>query len=42
MKIDKKYYFIVYISEILFFQTTLILLGKLTKRLSSTSFTEKY
>ena len=42
MIIDKKYYFIVYISEILFFQTILFLLGKFTKRLyNSTSLTEK-
>ena len=41
MIIDKKYYFIVYISEILFFQTILFLLGKFTKRLYSTSLTEK-
>ena len=42
MIIGKKYYFMVYISEILFFQTTLFLFGKFTKRLYSTSLTEKY
>ena len=42
MIIGKKYYFTVYISEMLFFQTTLFLFGKFTKRLYSTSFTEKY
>ena len=41
MIIDKKYYFIVYISEILFFQTIFFLLGKFTERLYSTSLTEK-
>ena len=43
MIIDKKYYSTVCISEVLlFFQTTLFLLGKFTKRLYSTSLTEKY
>ena len=42
MIIDKKYCFTVYISEILFFQTTLFSYGKFTKTLYSTKLTEKY
>ena len=43
MIMDKKYYSIVYILEtLLFFQTTLILLGKFTKSLHSTSLSEKH
>ena len=43
MIINKKYCSIVYISEILlFFQTSLFLFRKFTKRLYSTSPTEKY
>ena len=41
MIIDKKYYSIAYISEILFFQTTLLLFGKFNKGLYSTSHIEK-
>ena len=42
MVIGEKYYSIVYISEILlFFQTTLFLFRKFSKRLYSTSLNEK-
>ena len=40
MIIGKKYYFTVYISEMLFFHTILFLFRKFTKRLHSTSLTE--
>ena len=40
--IDKKYYFIAYISKILFFRSTLFLFRKFTIRLYSASLTEKY